>query len=204
MKNVKLKAIAYIVLLVIIVSMVAACNGGGSGGGGTASNLSGTPESILTGILEDITADGVEMPMALPPSSVDPEVSQYAIGLSTTDFNRLVADASYSMAAIGTFAHQLIVIQANDSAAAVEVKNLVSSDGGYDAQKWICVWPDKVATVDSGAYVLIVAAHSDVVDAALASFESRAGSVGQVVLFWDFAVDGEGLEEGGGLEIALG
>jgi hypothetical protein len=97
---------------------------------------------ILNTLVDDLTTAGVHMPMALPPTEVTPDLSQNAIGLSEADFGRLVTSAYYSLAAIGTFAHQIIMIQANDDAAARDVKNLVSSFGGYDPQKWICVWPE--------------------------------------------------------------
>ena len=202
MKTGRIREIACLVLAIALVGMTVACGGGGAGA--VESNLTGSPEEVLNQLLEDIVNSGAEMPMALPPLAVDPEMSQNAIGLPTAVFGSLVADASYSLAAIGTFAHQIIVIQAVDAASAVQIKSLVSGDGGYDPMKWICVWPEKVATVDSGVYVLIVASYNNVVDAALAAFEAEAGNVGEVVTFWDFADHGGdlgGIEGGfGGLE----
>ena len=174
-------------------------NGGSSGGGsggGSSSGLSGTPEEILNNLIAAISAMGVDMPMSLPPDAVLPELSQNTIGLSEADFGRLVQSASYNLAGIGTFAHQIIIIQAKDAASATEVKKLVSGDGGYDSKKWICVFPEKTIAVESGVYVLLIASYKNVVDAAVKSFEAAAGSIGSVVTIWEFA--GDELPPGGG------
>jgi len=171
--------------------------GGGSGVGTPVSNLTGPPDEILGKILDDVAEAGVHMPMALPPTEVTADLAHNAIGLSEGDFGRLVTSAFYSLAAIGTFAHQVIMIQANDDAAAIEVKRLISSDGGYDPQKWICVWPESVAVVESGSYVLLVASYDEVVEAAIAAFEADAGAIGEVNTFWVHT--GEDPPGGGGL-----
>ena len=157
------------------------------GGGGSSGGLSGSPVDILAKLVDDITNAGVHMPMSLPPSEVAPDLSQNTIGLSEADFGRLVVSAAYNMAAIGTFAHQMIMIQANDDKAAVDVKKLVSGDGGYDAAKWICVFPEKAIAVESGSYVLIVASYAEVADAAVEAFRAAAGSIGDVNTFYEFA-----------------
>jgi len=180
--------------------------GGGSGsGGGNNSNLTGTPEEILSKLVADIEAAGVDMPMSFPPSEVTLELSQNTIGLSEADFTKLVVSAAYNMAAIGTFAHQIIMIQATDANAALEVKKLVSGSNGYDPQKWICVFPEVAATVESGSYVLLIAARSEVVDAAITAFRSAAGNIGDVNRFWEHAggeIEGGGF--GGGEPIIIG
>ena len=127
------------------------------------------------------------MPMSFPPSEVTPDLSQNTIGLSEADFGRLVTSAAYNMAGIGTFAHQMIMIQAKDDKAAVEVKRIVSGDGGYDAAKWICVFPEKAIAVESGSYVLLVASYAEVADAAVENFRETAGSIGDVNVFYEFA-----------------
>ena len=88
---------------------------------------------------------------------------------------------------IGTFAHQFVIIQATDAKSAVEVKKLVSADGGYDPGKWVCVCPDRVAVVESGDYVLLVASSAEAIDVIVAAFETAAGSIGNVNLFYESA-----------------
>lgn len=216
MKRIKMKSITATLLSVAMLLMLAACGGGdaqgnGGNGGGVDSpnvgstNLTGTAEEVLQQILDDIAAAGVETPMALPPLAPAPDLVQYDIGLSEADFERLVETAASSVAAIGTFAHQIIIIQAKSAAMASEVKRLVSGDGGYDAQKWICVFPDMVIAIESGSYVLVAASTNEIVEAALNSFKAAAGTTGSVVTFWDFANENgdpeAGFGGGGGLEI---
>ena len=158
----------------------------GNGGG---SSLSGSASDVLAKLVEDLQSAGVSMPMSFPgpPPEVAAEVSHNTIGLLEDDFIRLVTSASYSQAAIGTFAHQISIIQAKDASAAAEVKRLVSGDNGFDPQKWICVSPERVSVIDSGAYVLIAASTVVVVEAAVDTFRNTAGSAGEVVTFWEFA-----------------
>ena len=188
------KRVIFSLVAVMMIFSVSACavtsaadtgTGSGSTGSGSSSNLSGSAIDVLTNLDAALKQSGIEMPMTLPPTAVTSEMSQNDIGLSTADFNRLVNSAASSLAAIGTFAHQIVIIQANDASAATEIKGLVSGTNGYDAQKWICVWPEKVIVVESGEYVLIAAAKADVVDAAVAEFRSEAGSIGTVVTIFE-------------------
>ena len=210
----KVKKVSVILIVVMVVSLLAACAGQGtgsttpggdtgtsgtpgtgSGSSGTSTNLTGSALDILTKLDEDLKQTGIEMPMTLPPLEVSADMSQNDIGLSSADFNRLVTSAASSLAAIGTFAHQIVIIEANSAAAATEAKNLISGSSGYDAQKWICVWPDKVIVVESGQYLLLAAANADVVDAAVEAFKAEAGTIGSVVTFF---------EHEGGLEAPAG
>jgi hypothetical protein len=230
MKTKRVKSIIGIVLSLSLLIVVAGCNGsdngndagktngggdssinggdndsenGNNGGGSNQTNLTGSAEEVLEQVLSGITDAGIETPMPLPPTAVTADMSQFQIGLSEEGLNRLVESASFSVAAIGTFAHTIVIIQANDSASATEVKNLVSGDGGFDAHKWICVWPEKALAVESGSYVLLVASTNDIADAALNAFEAAAGGIGSVNVFWEFA-DGDGMTGdfgGGGLLI---
>ena len=169
--------------------------GGESGSGGGAAGLSGTPVEVLEKLVAEIQGAGVGMPMTLPPTEVTPDLSQSIIGLSEADFGKLVASAAYNLAAIGTFAHQIIVVKAKDAASAAEVKKLICGENGYDVYKWICVWPKKAAAVESGEYVLLVASENAVVDEAMKAFEKLAGSIGTVNNFWEHT---EGDAGGGG------
>jgi len=197
-RSVNIKRIFIVLIVIMFIFTLVACAGQGTGGGAATgdsgssgagsvpvSSLSGTAIEVLTKLDDDLKQKGIEMPMTLPPTEVSSDMSQNDIGLSSGDFSRLVSSAASSLAAIGTFAHQIAVIQANDAAAATEIKNLISGSGGYDAQKWICVWPDKVIVVESGAYVLLAAANTDVVDAAVEAFRTEAGTIGTVITFFE-------------------
>ena len=201
-----------LMIFIILILFVTACagqtggNAGSSGsdaGNGSSTNLSGSALEILGSLDEALKQTGIEMPMTLPPLEVQSDMAQNDVGLSSADFDRLVTSAASSLAAIGTFAHQIVIIQANDASAATQVKNLISGSGGYDAQKWICVWPDKVIVVESGAYVLLAAAKANVVDAAIEAFKNEAGTIGTVVTFFEH--DGSlDAPIGGGEPIAVG
>jgi len=201
-----------LMIFIILILFVTACagqtggNAGSSGsdaGNGSSTNLSGSALEILGSLDEALKQTGIEMPMTLPPLEVQSDMAQNDVGLSSADFDRLVTSAASSLAAIGTFAHQIVIIQANGASAATQVKNLISGSGGYDAQKWICVWPDKVIVVESGAYVLLAAAKANVVDAAIEAFKNEAGTIGTVVTFFEH--DGSlDAPIGGGEPIAVG
>ena len=169
-----------------------------AGGSGGSSNLAGSPIDVLGQLVDGLKDAGVEMPMTLPPTEVEAELSQNTIGLSEDDFNKLVKSAAYNLAAIGTFAHQIIVIQANDSRAAGEVKGLISGPNGYDPKKWVCVWPERVIVVDSGDYVLLVAARAPVVEASIDIFTEMAGTTGSVITSFEHEGEVEGEPGGGG------
>ena len=195
------KKITGIILAVAMSLMVASCGIANAGDNDNVvqTNLTGTADEVLEQILADLQESGEHMPMALPPTGVTGDLSQNAIGLSTEDFDKLVDSAFYSMAAIATFAHQIIIIKAIDAAAAAEIKKLVSSENGYDALKWICVRPDSAVVIDSGEYVMIAVSYNEVVNAALAAFEAAAGNTGESVKFFEHVDDGSGAGPGGGM-----
>jgi len=172
----------------------------GNNATGNQSNYTGSAEDVLKELLAALEEAGVKMPMALPPLAVAGDESQYTIGLSETDFDRLVETAYSSQAAIATFAHQIIMIQAKDAAAAAEIKNLVSGKGGYDAMKWICVIPQSAVAIDSGVYVLVIASRNETVDSVVEAFIAAAGNTGDAVKFFEHIDDGTGdVEHGGGM-----
>jgi predicted small lipoprotein YifL len=173
----------YIFVLVFTLLCLAACGKSGA----AESNLTGTPDEILAALNESIKASGAEAPATMPPLSLNAETAPKNAGLSAESFAEYVTAAATEAAAISTFAHQVVVIQAKDSASATEVKALVSGEGGFDPNKWICVQPEKVLAVESGSYVLLVAARADYCDAALAAFTGLAGSIGEVNVFFEAA-----------------
>jgi len=162
------------------------------GGGGSSPGLSGSTADILGKLVTEVTAkvqaagEFMYMSMTTPVSA---ELSQNTAGLSEADFNSLVTEASSSMAAIGSQAHQIVLIKAKDGSSAGDVKKIiagrVSGKDGYDSQKWICVWPEISIVVESGSYVLLAASRNDIVDAVLEVFKEMAGSVGDVDVFYE-------------------
>ena len=170
-----------------MIGMAVSC----AGGVATAipegeNNLSGSAVEILTLLVDDLRNDGVHMPLTFPASIITADESQSIIGLSAENFDKYAVSASDSLAAISTLAHQMIVIEAKDEDAAEQIKNLMTSDGGYDVHKWTYVWPQRAAVVESGNYVMLVASYFDVVDAAIDCFEVAAGGeIGYVDVFFE-------------------
>lgn len=170
---------------------------------GGSTNLSGTAEEVLIELVEKtktiVEAAGEFMYMSMI-QEVTPDLSQNAFGLSEADLGNLTVSASSSLAAIGTHAHQVVIFEAKDSASAAEIKRIVAGrvngKDGYDAQKWICAWPEQVAVVESGNYVLLIASRKDVVETAVQVFTEMAGSIGTVDIFYEHTGDAGG---GGGM-----
>ena len=192
-------------LLLLLLCLLAGC--GNAGAAGPTSNLEGLPLDILNQILEDAgksLPDERPMPMAFV-AEVTAETSQNQIGLSDADFLQYVDSASVATAAIATFAHEIALIQAKDSAAAAEIKKRIAGDGGYNAQKWICVFPEQSSVIESGPYVLLAVSRADVVEAVITAFTDAAGSVGTTDTFFTSA----GMDEaaappvGGGMGLAI-
>ncbi len=174
---------AFFAVLLTVLMLLTSCGGAKA----AQTNLTGTPEEILTKLNDDVAAAGVQMPATMPPAAVTGDAAQNMIGLSAGDFEKYVESAAQSTAAIGTFAHQMIVVKAKDAASAAKVKELVTGEGGYDPKKWICVFPEKAVAVESGGYVLIAAAKADVCDAAVEAFVTAAGTAGEINTFFQGA-----------------
>ena len=166
---------------------------------GAATSLEGTPEEILNQVLEAVE---LPMPMSFVNTDVNPEMSQNALGLSPGDFERLVEDVAISTAAIMTHAHEVAIIKAKDAAAAKEAKDIIAGDGGYDAGKWICVFPGEAGVVESGPYVLLVASEAEVADAIIDAFKEAAVTTGEVNIFFTGGFEGD--MNLGGMGITIG
>ena len=189
------------IIIIVVTIMLAAC-----GGGSTSTKLSGSPEDILNRVLDEAKKslpDDKPMPESRV-TEVTADTSQNAIGLSTDDFNKYVSSASIATALIGTFPHEIGVIQAKDAASAATIKKLISSDGGYNSLKWICVSPEESCVLESGSYVLLAASRADVVDAVVSAFTAAAGNVGERNVFFtsEKGASEGGPAAGGGISLA--
>ena len=180
-----MKRLTCIVLTAVLLLVLTGC---GTSQSAPSSNLSGNPSDILEKLVTDTTATveaaGESMYMSIT-LGITAETSQNDIGLSSADFEKYVVAASSSLAAIGSQAHQIVLIQAKDTDSAAAVLKIVSGENGYNPQKWICVWPQKVVAIASGDYVLIIASREDIVDAGLDAFKKMAGNVGETVLIYE-------------------
>ena len=105
------------------------------------------------------------------------------LGLTTADFDKYVIDATSSVAAISTHAHQVSAVQCNNPEDAKAVKELISKD--FDSGRWICVAPDESFVVEVGSYVFLVASIGENVQIAKDAVNTLAGdAVGEFHVFF--------------------
>jgi|GEM_PF-4273268 len=167
----------------------------------SAVSLTGNPKEVLEKLVADtkekIEADGGFYYMTMT-TEITADTSVGFIGFSADNYNKYVTAAFSSKAAIGSQAHEIILIKCKDADSAKEVKSLIKrdpdpdqKDGGYASKKWICVSPEESAVVDSGDYVLIAASTVAIVDATIDVFKSEMGDVGEVDVFYE-STEGEG------------
>jgi len=164
----------------LAVLLLAGC---GQSAGGDQSKLTGTSSAIMTQLLAETKA-------ALP-ADAQPITEEVAmdvatapqIGLTAAEFTDQVTDGTISRAMIMTAAHEMVLIQAKDAAAAKQLKASIAKQ--YDPKKWICVFPQQASVVDSGPYVLLIASTKQYSDAALAAFTQLAGTTGAVDAFYN-------------------
>ena len=147
-------------------------------------SLQGTVSEILASVISkaDSMLDGEnKMPFSFA-SPVTEENVQGMLGLSSSQMSSYVSEAYVSVAAIGTFAHQVALIKCNDKAVAVTVKSAVAS--GFDSTKWICVFPEQSFVIDAGSYVLLVATTNLRAEKLREAFITMAGKTGSVNIFF--------------------
>jgi hypothetical protein len=157
-----------------LIAAGAGCSGNG-GAGGSADALTGTSEEVLTQVLEAAPAllpAGESLPAgaAAPVTATD---AGQMLGLTEADFGTYVSDATAAQPLIGSFAHEVAVVRLKDGADAAQVKALIAA--GFDAGKWICVFPELAAVVESGGYLLLVASKAAAVTALVQAFTDLAG-----------------------------
>jgi len=107
------------------------------------------------------------------PDPVTAENVTGILGLSAADFEKYVIDATSSVAAIMTHAHQISAIQCNNPADAKTVKDLIAK--GFDSGRWICVFPEECFVVDVGSYVFLVASTAENAATAKDALQTLAG-----------------------------
>jgi hypothetical protein len=151
-----------------------------------ASACSGNGKETLTGSTEEVLNAVLEASGELPAAATAPvtsENSQNALGISPSDFDKYVSEASVSTALIMTSAHEVALVKVKNAGDVATVKNLIAS--GFDSGKWICVAPGESLVVESGTYILLVASTTANADAIVAAFKTKAGdNVGEVNIFF--------------------
>jgi len=156
--------------------------------------LTGAPEEIIAQLKE---SPGAELGMTLD-SEVTAENAQNALGLTEAQFTEYVESAYEAMAAINAIAQSNVLVKCKDIKNAAEVKRLIAD--GFNSQKWICVFPEKCAVVESGSYILLTVGAAETVDALVEAFKDLSGgNIGTPNVFYE----SDGGDIGGGGDLVL-
>ncbi|MDR1737131.1 MAG: hypothetical protein LBR85_09740 [Oscillospiraceae bacterium] len=181
-------------IICLILALTAICTlAGCAGQKAPETKLTGTADAVLTALLEDVNAKISSPVMALPVPDITAENSLYGIGLTGDDFTNYVTSVSASKGALNTNAHEVIVLECKDAKAASSAKAILveppvnEGDDGYNPKKWICVMPDEGFAVESGNYLLIVVSNKEFCEAAKTAFQTEAGTIGDINVFWEGA-----------------
>ncbi|MDR1512019.1 MAG: hypothetical protein LBS56_00845 [Propionibacteriaceae bacterium] len=146
--------------------VLAACSGGAS----AEDTITGTTAEVLEQLIERAGEAEESPPAAVAPvASAD---AQQMLGLSSAEFDELVAEATAAQPLIGTFAHEVAVVKVKETAVAADVAAKMAA--GFDSAKWVCVVPDKSVILVSGSYILLAASQASTVDAFVAAFQGLA------------------------------
>jgi len=182
-----MKKLLCIIAAAALLLIFAACNTAP----GAEDTLTGTPEEIMAQLKAS-----VNLGMTLD-DEVTADKAQYVLGLTEAQFNEYVDSAYEAAAAIATFAQSNVVVKCKNAAAAAQVKKLIAE--GFDSHKWICVFPDQSAVVESGSYVLLSVGEVETTDALVEAFKTiSGGNTGSPDVFFTFDDEGGGIEFGGG------
>ena len=161
------KKISLLSLVLALTVLLAAC-------GAPAANTPVTEVFTASSaeVLDELL-DTMALEMMNFSDPVTGETATGLLGLSAADFDKYVIDATSSIAAIMTHAHQISAIACNNPEDAKTVKDLVAK--GFDAGRWICVFPEECFVVEVGSYVFLVASTGENAAAAREALQTLAG-----------------------------
>lgn len=122
----------------------------------------------LTAMVEKLY-EGVDketLPQNLPTNEITEEMFQFV----TFAAPRPGVKAVSSEPMMGSFAHSVVLVRANDEAEAKEIAD--EMDANKDPRKWICVEAEKAVVKVHGKTVLLVMSSSDVADTIVKNFDA--------------------------------
>ena len=97
----------------------------------------------------------------------DADMQAFLLGSSDLEY----AEAVYAMPMMNAIAYQLNMFRV---AEGTDVKAFMEkAESSFDTGKWVCVMPEKVATVNVGDVVMYIAGTEQVVDAMVAAFQAQ-------------------------------
>ena len=167
-----MKRIIAVIMSVIMLVGLCAC-GKEAAEPAADKKIEGDLISIIQKVYADVDLDAetkesfnFHMIEAVP--SDDAETEAYLLGTADLEY----AEAAYAMPMMNAVAYQLNMFRLPEGADVEAFK--AQAEAAFDTGKWVCVMPEKVATVNVGDVVMFVAGTEQVVDALIASFNAQA------------------------------
>lgn len=142
-------------------------------------NLTGSTTSILESVLDAAKAEVGMTDMA----PVTADAAPGYLGISASEFEKFVAEATTSYGMLMTSAHEVTLVKVNDGESVADFVAAVVK--GYDPTKWICTFPQQAVIVDSGQYVLLIVSNNDAASKIMDAFKTVAGTTGNENVFYN-------------------
>ena len=165
-----MKRIVAVILSVVMLVGLCAC---GKEAAAADKKIEGDLISVVQKIYADVDLDAetkesfsYHMIEAVP--SEDAEMEAYLLGTADLEYT----EAVYAMPMMNAVAYQLNMFRLPEGADVEAFK--AQAEESFDTGKWVCVVPEKVATVNVGDVVMFVAGTEQVVDALVAAFNAQA------------------------------
>jgi hypothetical protein len=196
MKSFFRKKAPWIMICILLLAMVSlfGCNGK------SADKLSGSANEVLTKLKEDTEKTGENILPVSEGVAINAETAQNKLGLTESEYADYVSEAYGFTALINTNAFELTMVKCKDTGAAAQVKKLISA--GYDAKKWVCVYPEQSYVIDSGCYVLLYVGQENAGNVVEDKFKELAGSdIGAKDIFFKSADMADNGDAEGGITI---
>ena len=148
-----MKKLCLLLAAAMLAATFAACGASSSAPASSAvsssgvAHVDGTLEELMEKVYEGIAED--EMPM-VGNTELTADNSVYYTGVESTEYTEGLA----SEAMIGSIAHSVVLLRAEDEAAAETLKEDVKAN--VDPRKWICVEAEEFITDNIGDLVILI------------------------------------------------
>ena len=161
-----MKKLCLLLAAAMLAATFAACGASSSSvSSSEAAHVDGTLEELMEKVYEGIGED--EMPM-VGNTELTADNSVYYTGVESTEYTEGLA----SEAMIGSIAHSVVLLRAEDEAAAETLKEDVKAN--VDPRKWICVEAESKIVDYSGDVVILIMTGADSAEAIHAAFTALA------------------------------
>ncbi|MCL1838859.1 MAG: hypothetical protein FWG47_06040 [Propionibacteriaceae bacterium] len=175
-----MKKISGFLAPLLTLALLSACSGSPAG-----DVITGDPATLLPPLVAEANATlpTEQQMMGSFDEPVTAENSEFAAGIPGEKFGQLVTAAFSSKAGMITSAQTTVLIQANDTAAASEVAQLVAAE--FDSTQWICVMPERSLVVTAGSYVMLAVGTQNGTGALVEAFNKLSNNTAsEPVIFY--------------------